>query len=1229
MPTYTQTTIKPDSPAGGFPNWTLIGAPPSQWQALQDAADGTAIDNLASNRVTAVQLGQFTLPADERVRGCFIRVRREFRAAGSQAYGGTALRGWGGGEHRLFEHALGNKALAWVQSALFPTTSDGREFTQAILNDLSLHFYSGGAAGRFRVAEAEVIVQRAGRPTVSSVSVTGQTVTARPTVSVGYSDPNDDEQDGLRVRVFTSDVFSAAGFDPETSREAVWDSGIIAGSVREVQIGVPLEIGKSYRAYASVAKILPARGRWWSAWGNGAFSLTFTPPPTPSVVRTIDADRARVRLAVTQRANLLTLQDASLEDTANVGSWVPVTNCTLSNSAVTALHGVRSLLVTPVTVGVGVPAVARTATQGGGRRGVREDDRLTALAYFRSGSSNDRAARVGIEWLNAFGVPISTEWGGNVIPVTTTAVWVPGFVVGTAPAGARQWRVLVQYGTVSLTGPGMTLHVDQMAAYHGEPDPNLLDSVGAGQSDPTLPTLVRSDPFDTIDGAYWNAANYNGAGVNSVLDVDAGPGVDNVLNMPATSYAGLEHGPSDLRNTRVAARLRTVPTGGSAELLMLTAVPGNDVLWQWNNGNISAAQRVGYGDVNAAALGARTANEEHLSIQALDGELDWLASPNGTRWFSYLRAPIATGVDLAAARPSLATNSASSGVTQWDDYRDDTLAGRRTPWYAHSNCRIGFDTAVKLSPERSLALRSLAAGDASIRSARTAADRIPAGSGERLTLAVTAQCVTTARVLEVGIVYLRRDGTVISIDVATLNPGANGRWVQMQVQGSCPSGTASVEVQLGVQGTAAAGEVMLYDNLRLVRGPSTLLYQWGPGSGGDAAGSGAVRMRAQAQRTRGTNLAPESLSRMGTIDYPLVHVRVPEDTVELSRADQREGAQAVRWTMGGEPDSVLDLGSPAQWLSLGRAPVAPPGRRVVGKVWARSLAGPVTLAADVESVASGGHPVLASPGPDTVVTADGWTPLLTGEQLVPDSATTLRVSVRDVAGTGAGDVLLDELSIERVDAGQLPGEWTPGSGDRDPLGWVDLRETGAAGEDSTLLPAGGVHHLSDFEAPYGGGQALYRVRAEQTVGGVVVASEWVEVAAYLPPDTTDLWHVKVPERPELNLRAFVEARSDQSAAEQVDVVRLLGRSLAVPVAVGLVGGEDGALEIVSIGEREWRRLRDAVFSQQVLLVQSPGVRTGDGFDQYVRVDARSWAVDAASGGLLRRPKLRFVQVEAP
>lgn len=360
------------------------------------------------------------------------------------------------------------KTGAWRTT---PPPNDGAEWTPAIVNRAQLEFvwyYSddgGGTNTNLRLSEAYLDVDVRGRPTVSGVTVTGVDTT-RPTVSWTYNPNADgDRQVRYRVKVFTAAQYSAAGFDPDVS-PAAWDSGHKLSASTNHELGIDLANGASYKVYVAAAQDFN-RAPWYSAWAaSAAFTVSITPPPTPTLSVTSDPTVPNLRnvFQFTAALNALSADDAEFE--ASAGNWVNGGGFSaVARSTAQHRNGVASLALT--ANGSANPFAHNGGNAGVGAAATRPGQRHTLAGYLRANTTG-RAFRLVLRWLDASKNYLSQTNGSTATDTSSGWTALPA-VTGTAPTGAV-W-VLAQVEAVATPANGEIHYLDQLQIVPGDTAP--------------------------------------------------------------------------------------------------------------------------------------------------------------------------------------------------------------------------------------------------------------------------------------------------------------------------------------------------------------------------------------------------------------------------------------------------------------------------------------------------------------------------------------------------------------------------------------------------------------------------------------------------------------------------------------------------------------------------------------------------------------------------------------
>lgn len=221
------------------------------------------------------------------------------------------------------------------------TSIAGNDWNQSDIDNLLVRFERRSAVtagSTIDLAEAQVLVVYNQAPVVVVTAPTGSTVpTSRPTVTWTYSDPEGDPAEVTEVRVFSAAQYGATGFDPGSiSVKPVWESGALYGSVTSAPLTADLLNNTTYRAYVR-ARDLGSVYRF-GPWANSQFTVSLTPPPTPTMTATADSVLNRFTIVVTPGAGTPATQFFDVERSLDGGTtWATIRNGILAatGSAIT------------------------------------------------------------------------------------------------------------------------------------------------------------------------------------------------------------------------------------------------------------------------------------------------------------------------------------------------------------------------------------------------------------------------------------------------------------------------------------------------------------------------------------------------------------------------------------------------------------------------------------------------------------------------------------------------------------------------------------------------------------------------------------------------------------------------------------------------------------------------------------------------------------------------------
>lgn len=453
MPT-TQTLL-PNGTRSGSGDFTLTGAALLH-NCINDTSDATYVlrTSTTATKAFVVNLGTYTLAADEKIESVRIAVRMARGGAQSKVYvrQGYVTDAAGSIRYAAADQYTGSLSTAWVNGAYRTTAPDGQPWDQARLNDLVVQVkdYSPTSGDRTTVYEVKAEVVVVEQPTVNVDAPTGTvTDTSRPAIEWTYTDPDGQPQSAYEVRVFTAAQYGATGFDAATSAAAV-ESGLVSSSDPGWTPTADLANDTVHRAYVRVGKTV-GPDTFLSAWDYAEFTVDYDAPPAPVLTATFSELDQAVFVTAIGSTNYLSADDASLE--ATVGTWVSLTNCTVARSTLYGASGSASLGMTASGAGA---MSARTA-----QYAIATDGQLISARADVRPDSNLRVIRLLLRWTDGTTL-LSTTTGSNV---TQTAVaWTAVSVTGTPPTGATH----VQIGVEIVGAASAEVHyVDKIAVHPG------------------------------------------------------------------------------------------------------------------------------------------------------------------------------------------------------------------------------------------------------------------------------------------------------------------------------------------------------------------------------------------------------------------------------------------------------------------------------------------------------------------------------------------------------------------------------------------------------------------------------------------------------------------------------------------------------------------------------------------------------------------------------------------
>lgn len=317
--------LRPDATVSGASNYTVTGGT-TVHGVTSDNSDTTYVRKSGTGTKSAiVTFGNYTVNSAETIK----RVRLRARTSTPTSSGKVNLQlGANISGSNYYFPALGIRGtttLGEVTGAWQTAAPDGASWDQSRLNALRCQLTEyRDSTDRGYVYELYVDVDLASRPTLTVDSPTGTvTTTAKPEIAWTYSDTDGEAQTYYEIKIFSAAQYGAGGFDPSTSTPT-WTSGVVSSTEGTAQVGTFLT-SATYRAYVRVAKTVNAAA-FFSDWAYSAFTLSLTPPPTPTVTTSYSSTTNAVTAVVDgATSGTYTYQRLDLQRSDDAGTtWTDV-----------------------------------------------------------------------------------------------------------------------------------------------------------------------------------------------------------------------------------------------------------------------------------------------------------------------------------------------------------------------------------------------------------------------------------------------------------------------------------------------------------------------------------------------------------------------------------------------------------------------------------------------------------------------------------------------------------------------------------------------------------------------------------------------------------------------------------------------------------------------------------------------------------------------------------------
>lgn len=255
------------------------GSPAGANSDVSDNSDATWMSWLSTGGSAIYDMASLTgVPAGAQIRS----VQLVYRNATTVATAFVTSRLWEGyPSGNYYSIGYGYQATTTIKSFFGPvlaTNPKGQAWTIADVNNLVAAIYVNPNT---RIYDVWLQVVYNEKPVTSAVTPSGAvTSTVKPTIGWTYTDPDGDAQERYQIKVFTSEQYTAGGFNPDIS-SPVWNSGVVFSDSTVQQVGINLQNGVTYRAYVQTADA--GSGGRASGWVFSTFTIAVTVPATPSL----------------------------------------------------------------------------------------------------------------------------------------------------------------------------------------------------------------------------------------------------------------------------------------------------------------------------------------------------------------------------------------------------------------------------------------------------------------------------------------------------------------------------------------------------------------------------------------------------------------------------------------------------------------------------------------------------------------------------------------------------------------------------------------------------------------------------------------------------------------------------------------------------------------------------------------------------------------------------------
>ena len=296
------TTVLPNATVDGSGNFDITGGSATVHAALSDASDSTYISKKSTvigTASTLLDFGTTTISATQKVKR--VRVRARIYTPNATGKININLGSRISGSNYFFSalSVRGAYTSATTLTGAWQSYSpDGSAWTQASINNLRAKVTEyNDSTDVGRTYELYIDVDIVSKPSTTVTSPTGTvSSTTNPDITWTFTDSDGESQTTYDVKIFTAAQYGAGGFNPTTST-ATWSSGIVAST--DTTIGSSeLLLSGTYRAYVRLAKTTSG-SLFFSDWAYSGFTISVTPPTTPTLAASWDEVTGKTTLTVT------------------------------------------------------------------------------------------------------------------------------------------------------------------------------------------------------------------------------------------------------------------------------------------------------------------------------------------------------------------------------------------------------------------------------------------------------------------------------------------------------------------------------------------------------------------------------------------------------------------------------------------------------------------------------------------------------------------------------------------------------------------------------------------------------------------------------------------------------------------------------------------------------------------------------------------------------------------